>query len=251
MAKEFVVGGTTYQFPDSYSDEKVQEILTKQGIIKPPPVLEKNPTVTLPTSPWDMMKSMGASDVEEAQTAGPANAAVGQVVAPTVLGGIGAGALATKLGPVMGPTASNALAGGGIGVLADLLSGGNEPLKSGAIGAVGGALGTSIRSPRGLLEKLLRGASKESSVKIPTPPTFEPNLGGTTAPAAKIATPPVSTPSVPATYIGGGNTLGALTKTPSQPTAVTTLIKTAQKNKKLSPTELQKLKEELLKELSK
>jgi hypothetical protein len=33
-AKEFEVGGTVYEFPDSFSDEKVQGILTQQGIIK-------------------------------------------------------------------------------------------------------------------------------------------------------------------------------------------------------------------------
>src|SRR5690348_13219924 len=34
MAKEYEVSGTTYEFPDDFSDEKVQQILTQQGIIK-------------------------------------------------------------------------------------------------------------------------------------------------------------------------------------------------------------------------
>src|SRR5579872_376153 len=37
MPKDYQVNGTTYSFPDSYDDEKVKGILTKQGIIKPPP----------------------------------------------------------------------------------------------------------------------------------------------------------------------------------------------------------------------
>ena len=38
--KEYVVGDTDYYFPDDYTDEQVQGILTKQGIIKPPPAPE-------------------------------------------------------------------------------------------------------------------------------------------------------------------------------------------------------------------
>ncbi len=34
--KEFQVGDTVYEFPDSYDDAKVQGILSKQGVIKPP-----------------------------------------------------------------------------------------------------------------------------------------------------------------------------------------------------------------------
>ncbi len=36
MPKEFEVSGTVYEFPESFSDEQVQSILTKQGVIKPP-----------------------------------------------------------------------------------------------------------------------------------------------------------------------------------------------------------------------
>lgn len=35
--KEFQVGDTVYEFPDTYDDAKVQSILTKQGVIKQPP----------------------------------------------------------------------------------------------------------------------------------------------------------------------------------------------------------------------
>lgn len=35
--KEFQVGDTVYEFPDSYDDAKVQGILSKQGVIKAPP----------------------------------------------------------------------------------------------------------------------------------------------------------------------------------------------------------------------
>ena len=37
MPKDYEVNGTTYSFPDAYDDKKVQEILTKQGVIKQGP----------------------------------------------------------------------------------------------------------------------------------------------------------------------------------------------------------------------
>ena len=75
----------------------------------------EKPKATQANSLWDALKSMGASDVEEAQTAGPANAAVGSVVAPLAVGGIGAGAATSKLTGLIGPVAAKAAAGGGIG----------------------------------------------------------------------------------------------------------------------------------------
>src|SRR4030095_5222720 len=36
MPKEYEVRGTTYEFPDHYSDDQVQKILTEQGVIKAP-----------------------------------------------------------------------------------------------------------------------------------------------------------------------------------------------------------------------
>lgn len=49
MSKDYIVDGQTYSFPNDYTDEKAQEILTQQGIIK-----VANPKTTPPPAlPWE------------------------------------------------------------------------------------------------------------------------------------------------------------------------------------------------------
>lgn len=46
MAKRYIVEGTEYRFPDDFTDEQAQKILTSQGIIKPAPAKTAPPAPT-------------------------------------------------------------------------------------------------------------------------------------------------------------------------------------------------------------
>lgn len=62
MAKKYSINGATYEFPDNYSPEQVQEILTKQGVIKggrSEPSTSSPPSAPSPDSPFSELLAQG------------------------------------------------------------------------------------------------------------------------------------------------------------------------------------------------
>jgi len=63
VPKEFVVGDTSYHFPDSYSDQQVQAILTQQGVIKPPAPPERSPVQKTAKAFWEGIGGQALMDL--------------------------------------------------------------------------------------------------------------------------------------------------------------------------------------------
>jgi len=73
MPREFVVGDTSYHFPDNYTDEQVQTILTKQGIIKAPAAAEAKPQTWAEKLGVTNPVATGAVDLAEGAASGLAS----------------------------------------------------------------------------------------------------------------------------------------------------------------------------------
>lgn len=120
MPKDYQVGDQTYSFPDEYSDEQVQGILTKQGIIKP----------------VNVMRLMNRrADGMQAQKGEPAQPTGGDEITTlgNLYGGMGLGAGIKGVAGMVARPALAAMMGAGTNAAAggSALEGG---LESGALG---------------------------------------------------------------------------------------------------------------------
>lgn len=121
MPREYEVGGTVYEFPDTFDDAKVKDILTRKGVIKPPKVAV--PAAPAFQSPREALSVSGAREAKygdiprvvnpmSAMTLGLAAPAAIAAPIPTVVG-MGSSALGNYIGlPEWMNVAVGLLAGG-------------------------------------------------------------------------------------------------------------------------------------------
>lgn len=124
MPKDYQVGDQTYSFPDDYSDDQVQGILTKQGIIPPVNVMHLmarrreglQPQKGEPQAQPDIMSSLaGAATMGAAGSTGAG-----------ILGSVLPSGIAPALGVGLKAAGTGAVAGG-----LDALWGGKHPIQTG------------------------------------------------------------------------------------------------------------------------